>query len=113
MAKICFITAIYGNYETSYSVMAVKYDGTIYTPEQGLKGEALLEEDVTVNPTSKVGGGSFLARGSSVGAECEISGTIVGEEAVIEDHVILKNSYIAPFSRVKSGSRIEGQVFGF
>lgn len=81
------------------------------TPE--VQGEALLEEDVTVNPTSKVGGGSFLARGSSVGAECEISGTIVGEEAVIEDHVILKNSYIAPFSRVKSGSRIEGQVFGF
>lgn len=37
---------IYGNYETSYSVMAVKYDGTIYTPEQGLKGEALLEEGV-------------------------------------------------------------------
>ena len=26
--------------------MAVKYDGTIYTPEQGLKGEALLEEGV-------------------------------------------------------------------
>ena len=37
---------IYGNYETSYSAMAVKYDGTIYTPEQGLKGEALLEEGV-------------------------------------------------------------------
>ncbi|MFQ7553305.1 MAG: hypothetical protein ACLRMZ_27235 [Blautia marasmi] len=25
---------IYGNYETSYSVMAVKYDGTIYTPSR-------------------------------------------------------------------------------
>ena len=37
---------IYGNYETSYSVMAVRYDGTIYTPKQGLKGEALLEEGV-------------------------------------------------------------------
>lgn len=37
---------IYGNYETSYSVMAVKYNGTIYTPEQGLKGEDLLEEGV-------------------------------------------------------------------
>ena len=37
---------IYGDYETSYSVMAVKNDGTIYTPEQGLKGADLLEEGV-------------------------------------------------------------------
>ena len=37
---------IYGNYHTSYSVMAVKRDGTIYTPEVGLLGEDLLEAGV-------------------------------------------------------------------
>ena len=30
---------IYGDYMTSYSVMAVKKDGTIYTPAQGLIGK--------------------------------------------------------------------------
>lgn len=37
---------IYGNYMTSYSVMAVKEDGTMYTPKQGLMGKALLKEGV-------------------------------------------------------------------
>ncbi|MDD5805501.1 MAG: phosphodiester glycosidase family protein [Clostridia bacterium] len=37
---------IYGDYETSYSVMAVKNDGTIYTPKRGLKGKDLLKAGV-------------------------------------------------------------------
>lgn len=37
---------IYGNYMTSYSVMAVKKDGTIYTPAQGLMGKDLLADGV-------------------------------------------------------------------
>lgn len=37
---------IYGNYHTSYSVMAVKNDGTIYTPKMGLLGDVLLKARV-------------------------------------------------------------------
>lgn len=37
---------IYGDYMTSYSVMAVKKDGTIYTPRQGLMGKDLLNAGV-------------------------------------------------------------------
>lgn len=37
---------IYGDYMTSYSVMAVKNDGTIYTPPQGLMGADLLKAGV-------------------------------------------------------------------
>ena len=37
---------IYGNYMTSYSVMAVKNNGTIYTPAQGLMGKDLLAAGV-------------------------------------------------------------------
>ena len=37
---------IYGDYATSYSVMAVKKDGTIYTPPQGLSGKDLLKAGV-------------------------------------------------------------------
>lgn len=37
---------IYGNYYTSYSVMAVKKNGTIYTPQMGLLGEQLLADGV-------------------------------------------------------------------
>ena len=37
---------IYGDYATSYSVMAVKKDGTIYTPAQGLAGKDLLAQGV-------------------------------------------------------------------
>ena len=37
---------IYGNYHTSYSVMAVKNDGTIYTPKMGLLGDVLLKAGV-------------------------------------------------------------------
>lgn len=37
---------LYGDYMTSYSVMAVKKDGTIYTPAQGLMGKDLLKAGV-------------------------------------------------------------------
>lgn len=37
---------LYGDYATSYSVMAVKKDGTIYTPAQGLSGKDLLRAGV-------------------------------------------------------------------
>lgn len=37
---------LYGDYMTSYSVMAVKNDGTIYTPAQGLMGKDLLKAGV-------------------------------------------------------------------
>lgn len=37
---------IYGNYATSYSVMAVKKDGTIFTPPLGLWGEDLVRMGV-------------------------------------------------------------------
>lgn len=37
---------IYGNYATSYSVMAVKKDGTIFTPRQGLWAQSLLNMGV-------------------------------------------------------------------
>lgn len=39
---MCIKTIIYGDYMTSYSVMAKK-DGTIYTPAQGLMGKILLQ----------------------------------------------------------------------
>lgn len=37
---------IYGDYMTSYSVMAVKKDGTVYTPAQGLMGKDLIKAGV-------------------------------------------------------------------
>lgn len=37
---------VYGNYATSYSVMAVKKDGTIFTPRQGLWAQSLLNMGV-------------------------------------------------------------------
>lgn len=37
---------IYADYLTSYSVMAVKWDGTIYTPEMGKTGTEILNEGV-------------------------------------------------------------------
>ncbi|MDO5134976.1 MAG: phosphodiester glycosidase family protein [Eubacteriales bacterium] len=37
---------LYGDYETSYSVMAVNREGVIYTPQQGLKGKDLLSAGV-------------------------------------------------------------------
>lgn len=40
---------IYGDYMTSYSVMAVKKDGTIYTPAQGLMGKNLLAAGVKIH----------------------------------------------------------------
>ena len=81
------------------------------TPE--VTHEALFESGVTIDPTSKIIGGSFIASGAQIGPRASIMGSIISENVVIEEDSLVKESFIAPGTRVKSGSKIENAIFGF
>ena len=81
------------------------------TPE--VVDDALLESGVTIDPSSKITGGSFIASGAEIGPRTSIIGSIISENVVIEEDSFVKESFVAPGTRVKSGSKIENSIFGF
>ena len=92
------------------------------TPESMIKasrdivtrsGKSLVADDVALGQNSVVDNGSYIESGAFIGADCRISGSIVGAKAIIEDGSKIENSYIAPNSRVKSGSNLSEIIHGF
>lgn len=81
------------------------------TPE--VINHTLVMREVQLHASSKVGEGSYLESGVVIEANCVVNGSIIGENAHVESDVLIENSYIAPDSRVKSGSKLRGEIFGF
>jgi mannose-1-phosphate guanylyltransferase len=81
------------------------------TPE--VINHTLMMKGVQLHTSSKVGAGSYLESGVVIEANSIVSGSIIGERAHIESDVLIENSYIAPQSRVTSGSKLRGEIFGF
>lgn len=78
-----------------------------------LTGALLLENGVKISPEAIVGSGSYLQSGVEIAPNSQVIGSIIGENSHIESDVTIENSYIAPETRVKSGSKIKGEIFGF
>jgi mannose-1-phosphate guanylyltransferase len=81
------------------------------TPE--VINHTLLMEEVQIDTSSRVGEGSYLETGVVIEANSIVNGSIIGEKAYVERDVMIENSYIAPGSRVRSGSKLRGEIFGF
>lgn len=81
------------------------------TPQ--VTGDSLLESDVEISSGAHVGSGSYLQSGVKIDPRSQVIGSIIGENSHIESDVAIENSYIAPETRVKSGSKIMGEIFGF
>ena len=76
-------------------------------------GDALLESGVKISTGAIVASGSYLQSGVEIDSNSRVIGSIIGENSHIESDVTVENSYIAPQTRVKSGSKIKGEIFGF
>ncbi len=74
---------------------------------------ALMMGEVNIHPSAQVGVGSYLEPGVVIEANSRVNGSIIGEKAHVESDVFIENSYIAPGTRVVSGSMLRGEIFGF
>jgi mannose-1-phosphate guanylyltransferase len=81
------------------------------TPQ--IQGESLISPTAKVHPNANVGAGSFVEDRVSIGENSHVLGSIIGADSIIEGEVFIENSYLAPHSRVKSGSKLQGEIFGF
>ena len=75
--------------------------------------QSLIEPGAEVDNSARIVDGSFIQSGAIIGSNVTVSGSIVAENAVIEANSVVEESYIAPKSRVISGSKIKGEIFGF
>ncbi len=62
--------------------------------------------------TGKVGGGSLLGEGASVGAEASVRGSVIGHGATVEAGAAVIDSVLLPGARVAAGARVERAIIG-
>lgn len=81
------------------------------TPQ--VRQERLVSPTANIHPSAKVAAGSFVEDRVGIGENSQVFGSIIGADSMIERDVFIENSYLAPGSRVKSGSKLRGEIFGF
>ena len=72
-----------------------------------IDGEFEIADSAQVQEGLRIGGGSYVARGSKVGAGVSIESSIICAGAVIEDGATVRNSFISEGAVVKAGSVID------
>jgi len=75
--------------------------------------DRLVAPSANLHPNANVSAGSFIEDRVVIGENSQVLGSIIGADCVIESEVFIENSYLAPGSRVKSGSKLRGKIFGF
>jgi mannose-1-phosphate guanylyltransferase len=99
---------VYGYLENAYWL-------DIGTPKALLKastdivlrsGPGLVMPDAAVDSTAVISGGSCIGRGSSVGADTRIDGSIVEAGVVIGRDAVIENSFVAAGAAIDDGAKI-------
>lgn len=74
---------------------------------------AVISPTAKVDPNSIIDGGSFVDEGAIIGAEAIVRGSIISPGVIIEPRVVIIDSFIAPNTRVVSGSSLSNEIFGY
>jgi mannose-1-phosphate guanylyltransferase len=77
-----------------------------------LSGVGYISSSAEVDETAIVDQGSVILDGAKVGRDCEIIGSIVGEGAVIDASVTIRNAFVAPKSHI-TPDNCQGELLGF
>ena len=74
---------------------------------------AVISPTAKVDPNSIIDGGSFVDEVAIIGAEAIVRGSIISPGVIIEPRVVIIDSFIAPNTRVVSGSSLSNEIFGY
>jgi len=95
-----------------FRIEVVKYEGKWMDPgkfDDWIEAnQYILDHKLETKVESKVDRGVILENRVRIGKRCEIKNSQVRGPVVIGDDVVLKNSYIGPFTSIGDGSVIEG-----
>ena len=76
------------------------------------QGIGYIAPGAQVSENSRIIEGSVVLEDAKIGSNCLISGSIIGERAVIEDGVTIENAFVAPGSHI-SRMNCQGEILGF
>lgn len=87
--------------------------GIAYSPLlEGRTGEALVDDTAGVAAGTILVGGTWVGRGSEIGAGCRLDDTVVFDGVTIEPGAVIRDSIIASGARIGANARITGCVIG-
>ena len=79
---------------------------------EGRTGEALVDDSAGVAAGTILVGGTWVGRGSEIGAGCRLDDTVVFDGVRIEPGAVIRDSIIASGARIGANARITGCVIG-
>ena len=79
---------------------------------EGRTGESLVDETAGVAAGTILVGGTWVGRGSEIGAGCRLDDTVVFDGVTIEPGAVIRDSIIASGERIGANARITGCVIG-
>jgi len=100
---------IYGYREKSYwldiGTPAALFKGS----RDIVAGDYLAGSQSQIGPGSLISGGTSIGERSTIGANCEISNSIIGNEVEIGDGCTISDSFILHGSQIAAGTEIKGR----
>ncbi|GAB3699305.1 sugar phosphate nucleotidyltransferase [Corynebacterium nasicanis] len=79
---------------------------------EGRTGESLVDDTAGVAAGTILVGGTWVGRGSEIGAGCRLDDTVVFDGVTIEPGAVIRDSIIASGARIGANARITGCVIG-
>ncbi|QGU03909.1 D-glycero-alpha-D-manno-heptose 1-phosphate guanylyltransferase [Corynebacterium comes] len=79
---------------------------------EGRTGEALIDASAGVAAGTILVGGTWVGRGSEIGAGCRLDDSVVFDGVTIEPGAVIRNSIIASGARIGANARITDCVIG-
>lgn len=87
-------------------------DPSLSSATESVVSESLIEEDVFIDHSARVGGGTMVSSGARIGAAATVMGSMVMNNVEIGEGSTVIDSYIAPGLKVPSATEIVGKILG-
>lgn len=87
-------------------------DPSLSSATNSVIADSLIEDDVFVDHTALVGGGSMVSQGSRIGARARVMGSMVMNNVEIGEGSTIIDSYIAPGITIPASTEIVGKILG-
>ena len=74
--------------------------------------DAIVESGATVHESAEIGGGSFISSGAIIGAQSNVQGSIIMDNATVGDNCRVENSYVGVGQAVVDQSTVISEILG-
>lgn len=99
-------------YQPGRANAVVVGDGSKIHPEAEIRGPVLIDRNCTIKRGAKISGPAVIGAGTVVSEDAVVDNAVIWQEVRIGREAVVKSSIVASFCRLENGCRTENAVLG-